>query len=325
MSNQTKFVVKVPFDGSRNADIVLRSCDGVDFRVYKEILALASPVFQDMTTLAKPLADEGRSASGDTSKDGLPIVDMHGSNALVLDALLRILYPIPYSVPDDLEVVSGLIEAAKKYDMESVMVVAEEALRKAAVDQDGTQALQVYMIAYAHELQRTACIAALELLRCPLPQTFTAAMENMPAGVLFRLFSYARKVAERVDSLFAPIPSWKLSDSHRCVIRDIECPLKRTMKPAEGCGAQENGHDVSAWWITLREEARREIQKAPLSEAVMNVGVVSRAVCTSKCCSACQMHVMKVLPALVDTIRHEMERLASEVSHSFVLVRPSLS
>ena len=70
MSNQTKFVVKVPFDGSRNADIVLRSCDGVDFRVYKEILALASPVFQDMTTLAKPLADEGRSASGDTSKDG---------------------------------------------------------------------------------------------------------------------------------------------------------------------------------------------------------------------------------------------------------------
>lgn len=313
MLQQPKFVVSAPFDGSHNADIILRSSDNVNFRVLKDILALASPIFHDMMTLARPLVGEPKATSEDVYEDGLPVVTMHDSNALVLDALLRILYPVRTPVLEDLGVVTGVVEAARKYDMDSVMAVAEEALQRAAIAQGGVQALQVYMIAYTHDLQRTACNAALEFLRCPSAQCFSPEMERMPAGVLFRLFEYRRQVAERVDSLFAPISGWKLSDSMRCVIRDIECPLKRSMKPSEGCGATENGHDVSAWWAALREEVRCEVQKAPLSESVMNVGVVSRAVCASKCCSACQLHVVRALPMLVDTIRHEMERLAAEV------------
>ena len=66
-----EFTVLPPFDeAAQYADLVLRSSDGVEFRVLKCILALASPVFNDMTTLAKPVVDVASPTSISSSTSG---------------------------------------------------------------------------------------------------------------------------------------------------------------------------------------------------------------------------------------------------------------
>lgn len=44
---------RTPFDDA-DADVILRSCDGVDFRLYKNVIAKASTVFREMFSLPKP-------------------------------------------------------------------------------------------------------------------------------------------------------------------------------------------------------------------------------------------------------------------------------
>ncbi|THH05987.1 hypothetical protein EW145_g4395 [Phellinidium pouzarii] len=98
--------------------MILRSSDGVDFRVMKAVLAASSPVFQDMTTLAKPLTSENKDKSSEVLAEWLSIVVMYASN---LDKLLCILYPFVSPKVQDLEILSGLLCAGQKYDMDAII------------------------------------------------------------------------------------------------------------------------------------------------------------------------------------------------------------
>ncbi|KAF9494243.1 hypothetical protein BDN71DRAFT_1431877 [Pleurotus eryngii] len=97
-----------PFD-DEGADIILRSCDGTDFRVYKAILTLASPVFRDMFSLPdSPKTNEDH--------NGIRIVQMQEPSS-TLDPLLRFSYPIesPKICTKDLFV--SVMSAAAKFEM----------------------------------------------------------------------------------------------------------------------------------------------------------------------------------------------------------------
>ena len=70
-----------PFDNP-DADIILRSSDNVDFRMYKLDLRRCSPFFAAMFTLPQPLS------SAEQSEDGIPVIPMSES-AVLLRILLR--------------------------------------------------------------------------------------------------------------------------------------------------------------------------------------------------------------------------------------------
>ncbi|KAL5536716.1 hypothetical protein ACEPAF_539 [Sanghuangporus sanghuang] len=311
------FKVSYPFDGTSgtHSDLILRSADGVDFRVMKAVLAVASPVFHDMTTLAEPLlaSSEGqRNASAEVSEEGLPIVVMYESNAVVLDALLRIIYPvIPPKLEDDLELVSGLVRAAQKYDMAAVMHVVQDVLRTAARRNSGERSLEVFIIACEYRMEELTRLAVNEFLKCPDRPGYFAGLERASASTLFRLYDYKRRVADEMDILFSPVKKC-LPPQLRCIVRDIECSVMN-VKPAEGCGSIERGYYMSRWWITLRESVRVKIQKAPLSEAAITIGLIAEAVHSSKCCSDCRDNVLRQLTPLEATIKSEMRRLAEGV------------
>ncbi|KAI0069763.1 hypothetical protein K474DRAFT_1609097 [Panus rudis PR-1116 ss-1] len=52
----TGTVAEAPFDDV-DADVVLRSCDCIDFLVSKVILKVVSPFFTDMFALPQPVSD----------------------------------------------------------------------------------------------------------------------------------------------------------------------------------------------------------------------------------------------------------------------------
>lgn len=102
-----------PFDRP-TADVVLRSCDLVDFRVHSRILTEASPFFSDMFELPQPPGAEPNTTSGAHALP--PVVDM-AEDAETLDLLLRLLYPIAKPPLEEPRLLALVLKAATKYDM----------------------------------------------------------------------------------------------------------------------------------------------------------------------------------------------------------------
>ncbi|KAJ7678647.1 hypothetical protein B0H17DRAFT_944343 [Mycena rosella] len=147
------FVQGSPFDDI-SADVILRSSDGIDFRVYRVVLSLASPFFKQMFSLPQPVTEPE-----------VPNITVTES-ALVLDRALRFWYPGAEPVAGEtLDEFRDTLEAViLKYDMQFLIPNAKKHLRK-HIDQDP---LAVYAIACCHRWKDVALEAAKASLRLPL-------------------------------------------------------------------------------------------------------------------------------------------------------------
>ncbi|KAI6010370.1 hypothetical protein PISMIDRAFT_619187 [Pisolithus microcarpus 441] len=98
-----------PFDHVK-ADVILRSSDGVDFRVFRLFLSLASPSFETLFDLPQP------SEKDMGIKDGFPVIPV-SEGSKTLDSLLRFCYPCTLAeepVIEDFREVTNVLDAAKK-------------------------------------------------------------------------------------------------------------------------------------------------------------------------------------------------------------------
>jgi hypothetical protein len=172
-----------PFNNAK-ADVILRSTDNVDFRVFKVLLSLASPFFDDMFGL--PQGD----INNDT-KDGLPVVRM-AEERKTLEMLLLMCYPTTVVDHSDLETLSGahlVLEAANKYNMESV----EKHLRACLVMPQflDVDPLRVFAIACRCRFEAEAKLAAQATFGRPLSiEPYVPELELITAGRLHQLLQY---------------------------------------------------------------------------------------------------------------------------------------
>ena len=88
-----------PFDVP-DPNIIIRSSDSVDFRVHKQVLAIASPFFKVLLSLPQPPDSE--------SVDGISVVQLSESSEL-LNSLISMLYPMPAVKPNSYEKVLYLL------------------------------------------------------------------------------------------------------------------------------------------------------------------------------------------------------------------------
>ena len=93
-----------PFE-RRDADLIVRSCDQVDFHVHKAILGVASIAFEDMFTAPGQERNESVVNLAEDSK--------------TLHRLLTAIYPVDLSIPDTFEEYLSLIASCQKYQMDS--------------------------------------------------------------------------------------------------------------------------------------------------------------------------------------------------------------
>jgi hypothetical protein len=82
------------------ANFVIRSSDFVNFKVHKDVLAVASPFFKDLLSLHQPPDSE--------SVDGLPVVQLSEDSEL-LSALISMLYPLRPVIPNSYDKVWSLL------------------------------------------------------------------------------------------------------------------------------------------------------------------------------------------------------------------------
>lgn len=190
-----------PFN-RRNVDVILRSCDSVDFRVWKAILTEASPFFEDLFSLPQPDAQDSGQQPSD---DGLPIIPMSEDSA-VLDSLLRLCYPTRDPEFESLEKLRPIMEAAVKFLMEEPLRRLKERLLIFAVESP----IRVYAIAIKCGWEEEARKAA----RCCLNYSMNWSESDIPElqeinGVAYhRILDYHRQCSAAAKDLCSDSYQW---------------------------------------------------------------------------------------------------------------------
>ncbi|KAI0700113.1 hypothetical protein C8T65DRAFT_287499 [Cerioporus squamosus] len=177
-------------------EIVIRSRDGVLFRLRKDILIEASPVFAELVSqaLSEPVASDKDDFTNPTSVDGTPTIDVPETSD-TLDPLLRLCYPIADPVFADLKDVRLVLGAALKYQMEE----ATSVMKKTLLSYLGDQTLRVWAAACLLHLEDEAREAAAALLSQEIPAGTPPEFDEVSTGDYFRLNQFHRaggKVAE---------------------------------------------------------------------------------------------------------------------------------
>ncbi|KAI0794173.1 hypothetical protein C8Q74DRAFT_561290 [Fomes fomentarius] len=184
-----------PFD-KPGADIILRTCDGVDFRVYSHVLILASSFFETMLSLP-----QSQSQNEDSEAiDGCPVIPV-SEDSETLETVLRICYPIDQDDPSrSLMQIEKALKAALKYDMGMPVKV----LQKELIAGTDTDALRTWAIACRTGLEDAARHAARTLTdrqSLDITTLVAADLEGITAAEYFRLREFYR-LRGQVDSTF---------------------------------------------------------------------------------------------------------------------------
>jgi len=267
------------------ADLVLRSSDGVAFHVFSQILAEASSVFNDMIALGAAHALAAK-AEG---KDEVAIVDV-AEDASVVDSLLRLIYPIRNpplptsadSVDTTLDSLVQLLKAADKYQMEGVLWSLKEALihrnilRRAPV--------RVYTIACMFGLEEEARLASQHTLSVDVLQTpLFRELSQISARDYIRLVQLQQNRASAAIAILQ-------SATPTCV----------------GCSKERDAGPL--WWTEFKDKASCELRQRPNTDVVFTAGFLARCVMDSKgMCSHCPLSYLSI--ATQARLEHMKERI----------------
>ncbi|KAK7045093.1 hypothetical protein R3P38DRAFT_2882559 [Favolaschia claudopus] len=178
-SDPSTFIPIHPFCNPKGADTILRSSDGVDFYVLRDILSLVSPIFETMFQLPQP-----------NGGSEIPVVVLQ-ERAAQLEMALRFFYPgalrsSPATIRELKQVIDLLIS---KYDMQSLVPSMRQQLERFQI----SQPLSVYAIAWTYRWKDVAVAAAKETLKHPLRAPNTEAppeLEDLPAAAYHNLIHY---------------------------------------------------------------------------------------------------------------------------------------
>ncbi|VDC04794.1 unnamed protein product [Peniophora sp. CBMAI 1063] len=168
-----------PFDDEQ-ADLILRTSDGVHFRIHKIILSLTSRVFKDMLSL--PPADASTDGSADEMFNGLHIVPV-AENASALDLALRFLYPLP-SPAVTLANMATLLEFSNKYEVQFHDFQFAQCLR----EEIPNDAVGVYILAHSYNIVDVARQAAAATCRLHLRSIDSPLLCHITASQYRKLF-----------------------------------------------------------------------------------------------------------------------------------------
>lgn len=231
---------KEPFD-NLDADVILRSSDNVDFRVFKAILSLTSPVFKAMFTLPQP--DHAVISSSPQSPVSLPVVPVSES-AATLETLLLLCYPAANPPFKSFRNACDVVDAATKYDMTAVLQRAKELFAARYLE---SEPLSFYALCCCYGWEDLAQRAARETLKIEglgRPSWYVEEMENMTAAAYHRLLQYHWDCGTALKDV---------GKHQRWILRDSSTKLC-------GCGHQVSMH---SWFRQYLSDIGEELRLTP--------------------------------------------------------------
>ena len=305
-----------PFDHAK-ADIILRSSDNVDFRVFKLFLSLASPFFETLFDIPQPAEDVG----DQEVKDGLAVVCVT-ENSKTLDALLRFCYPCTLADDPKIEVLqdaADILEAARKYSLDVIEKKARQAIANPKILE--AESLRCFAIAHRGGLREETLLAAKYTLSQPLIPSWFQEIELLTAADLLSLLTYHRKCGDAVHALRLDV-SWITShygSSQACTW--LSGQYSQSNHGMRDCGCLRSNRrkyrvfNVSLqWWEDFMEETFTVLRNKPCKEALQSTAEKTVHAIKSLNCQACSPKISEGMRDFVDCFARKIEEAVSQVS-----------
>lgn len=304
-----------------DADVILRSVDGVDFYIDLAVLAMASPVFKDMSTLPLPASK--------IAKDRRSVITMHESST-TLELLLQLVHPAMYPHLQDvtLDIFRDVLVAADKYEMAKVVPALEATLDNTRFFKEHASAFRVFALASRFGMRTLARAAARTLLTFPPPSDLPAALpelETVPAAAYHRLLKYR---AACFAVLFPPIDgvadyrSWVQvwwSTVRRSSGWNIGCFWNPTWTSCSSCSSSEPpGSILTSWFIDHVERMKVAYYKNVTAQTLLSMELLAPTIqslmWSGPQCS-CKTIAPLELSSLTRALATEVEKQLATVSH----------
>ncbi|KZT50324.1 hypothetical protein CALCODRAFT_504835 [Calocera cornea HHB12733] len=235
---------------SASADLILRTSDGVDLRVFSAILAEASPFFADLLSLPQPAACSSTPDQAQTPA----IIDIT-EMADVMEPLLGFVYPRPDPAIEKLDDLRPVLGAAFKYDFTAALT----SLRKLLVSPDflAKEPTRVYAIACMYELEEEAKLASSHTLKLGLLEgALPVELKYITAYDYHRLLQLHKERREKACELLVR------PEEVRCA----NCTAVQFGKPC-----------VPKWWDDFELRAKEELRRHPVSDTIFSLQFLSQS------------------------------------------------
>ncbi|KAG8212948.1 hypothetical protein J3R82DRAFT_11312 [Butyriboletus roseoflavus] len=305
-----------PFDHPK-ADIILRSSDNVDFRVFKLFLSLASPFFETLFDIPQP----AQGSDHQEIKDGLVVIPVT-EDSKTLDVLLRFCYPCTLADDPKLEVLKDavdVLEAARKYSLDAI----ENKTRQAIVNPKILEAdpLRCFAIAHRGRLQEETLLAARHTLTQPLIPSWFQEIELITATDLLSLLTYHRKCGDAAYALRLDLSwitshygssaacSWLSQSQYDSYGNYRNCGCARTTVPRYALF----GTYPPQWWVDFMEEAFTELRDKPCKETVQACSEKAVQSAKARGCQACAPKVAEEMHNFSDLFARKVEESVSQI------------
>ncbi|KAG1812940.1 uncharacterized protein BJ212DRAFT_1301397 [Suillus subaureus] len=297
-----------PFDHAK-ADIILRSADGVEFRVFTLFLSLASPFFETLFCLPQA---PGGAITDQVMKDGLVVVAM-SEDSKTLDLFLRFCYPSTLAEDPSLENLTDalpVLAAARKYSLGLIEKKVCQALVNPKVLE--TEPLRCFAISRNARLKHETITAARYTLRQPLIPAWCSEIDLITASDLLALLTYHKKCITAVQTL------WDLNWITNHYRSQSGCKWLFCSGYCR-CGRGDDkkfflwGDGTVTWWIKYMQEVFELLKDSPSGDTVRTaadrtVGVVRAANCT-----VCSGQVKENIAEFSNLLAQKVEEIVASI------------
>ncbi|KAG8221056.1 hypothetical protein J3R82DRAFT_2567 [Butyriboletus roseoflavus] len=314
MSDDSSYAA-TPFDHSK-ADVILRSSDNIDFRVFKLFLSLASPFFETLFDIPQPAQESDHQEI----KDGLVVVPI-SEDSKTLDALLRFCYPCTLADDPKLEVLKDamdVLEAARKYSLDAIEIKARQAISNPKILE--AEPLRCFAIAHRGRLRAESLLAARYTLMQPLIPSWFQEIELITAADLLSLLTYHRRCGDAVYALGLDLSwitshygssatcSW-LSGNHHDHGRNRNCGCPRPVVSTYMLFDMNSPQ----WWVDFMDKTFEALRDKPCKATVQASSEKIVKSVKAAGCPSCAPKIADGMRDLLDLFARKIEETVSQI------------
>ena len=312
-----------PFDHAK-ADIILRSSDNIDFRVFKLFLSLASPFFETLFDIPQP----AQASEDQEIKDGLVVIPVT-EDSKTLDALLRFCYPCTLADDPNIEVLKDamdVLEAARKYSLDVIEKKARQAISNPKILE--AEPLRCFAIAHRGRLREETLLAAKSTLTQPLIPSWFHEIELISASDLLSLLTYHQRCGDAVYALRLDVSwitshygsseacSWlsgqyQYSNNYHGTVSRADCGCPRPNGTSRYMLFNQRSLQ---WWESFMEETFVELRDKPCKATVQASAEKTVQAVKARNCQTCSPKITEGMRDFSDLFVRKIEETISQVS-----------
>ncbi|KAF9224057.1 hypothetical protein BS17DRAFT_780405 [Gyrodon lividus] len=299
-----------PFNHAK-ADIILRSSDNIDFRVFKLFLSLASPFFETLFDIPQPIEE----STEQEMKDGLAVIPV-SEDSKTLDALLRFCYPCTLAEDPNLEELKDVVDvlnAAKKYTLHAIERKIGQALSNPKILE--VEPLRCFAITHRGGLRDETLLAAKYTLRQPLIPLWFEEIELLSAIDLLALLTYHQKCGNDVYALKTDT-SWittHYASNQACPWLSGQCTYQDNFNFNSHMRQKDCRSQTLQWWDDFMEETFLALRDRPCGVTIEACAEKTVQAVKARNCEACSPKISEGMRDFSALFARKVEEVVSQV------------